>query len=408
MSLLAAARLKSDPHFDVHPPLFLWMLRAWSRGGMSEAWLRLLSVLPSLLSLVMLWRLSDWWGLSRGQRRALLWMQALSFPGLQLAREVRMYSWLEFWCLLHLWALQERRGWATGVSLLAACYTHVFGLFLLPLGGRSLLRPRLVALALWIPWAFVHYRLQLSHPLDLRQLPGVLVLLEAVGRIGAGRLAAFGDRFSVLLGLLLILLLLVALRRRAHPQVVALALVPLGVAWLVSRYTPLNVFEFKYFYWTQSGWAALCLVALPRASAAVACCWGVWSAWGWLGLLLHPHDWLANWRGATELVRARPQVVVHPSMMSAPLLYYGVSLSAVDEWQQLVPGQDMTWIVTPHHPFVVRQGLKRGIQRYWSQVSRETLVSRVPSCEIEVVSYRWRGQSGAERSTRPEGQEVHL
>lgn len=403
MSLVAAARLGTDPHFDVHPPLFLIMLEAWSRGGLSEGWLRLLSVLPSLVSLGVLWRLSGFWGLQPGQRRALLWMQALSFAGLQLAREVRMYSWLEFWALLHLLALQQRRGWLAGLSLLAACYTHVFGLFLLPLaytGPRlRLWRTQLLAMLLWLPWAWTHYRHQFSHPLDLRQLPSASVLLEAVGRIASGRLAAYGDPASLWAGaaLMLALLSVLGLRRPVHIQVLALAILPPLSAWLVSRTTPLQIFEFKYFYWTHAAWATLALFSLPRLPAMVALVWAWLNLAALVPLLLMPHNWLANWRQTAEMTRSRSPVVVHPSMMSAPLLYYGVVLKPVDEWSQLQPGQDMIWVTTPHHPYVVRQGLWRGIERYWRRVSRETLRSQLPSSEIEVVDYRWDPSGGSSR-----------
>lgn len=390
MSLLAAAQWTTNPDFDVHPPLFLILLDGWSHLALSEWWLRLLPVLANLGSLWVWWRLRGCW-------RSLL-MLVVSFAEIQQCREVRMYAWLEFFALAHVWSLQSGKQFASALTLAAACFTHLFGVFLVPLGWFGKRWKHNWVLLPWLVWAVPHYLAHQDHLFGLRQTPTLWMAGEAVGRVAGGRVVAFGDLFSEVLGGAALLWL--AWRRPKRPGwVYAWALGPWLTLWLLSRLTPIQLFEFKYLYWTTPAWACL------FSDAWLA--WVVLNGVGLLPWLLFPHQYQADWRLVADFIRQTPgrRVVVHPSMMSAPLFYYGIQeLQPLDEWSQMKPEGNLLWITTPHHPFVVRQGLKVGLEKYWRCVRTLPLECSVPSCVIEVSLWDWAGPaSGGRESGGPRG-----
>ena len=397
MSVIGAAQWRHGFQ-DVHPPLYYALLELWATLGLSEFWLRSSSVLASLLALLLWLRLVRHWRPDLVLVCGLL--LATSFSDIQQAREVRMYAWLQLWTLAYFVALYEKRRALAALALLAAVFTHLFGLFLVPLGllkGWS--RWTLVVCSLWAAWGVPHYLGQREHPLSLRQSPTLSMEVEAVGRLLGGRISAFGDPFSIGLGGLAILWLL--WRRPRCPRLVyAWALLPWVSVWLVSNLTSLQVFEFKYLVWTTPAWIYLLAASAPARPLAL-----VWLSVN-LGSLLpwlhHPHAWLADWRGAALRLRAGQQpIYVHPSMMAAPLFYYGFQaprLRLIDQWSQLAPGDDMIWVTTPHHPYVVQQHLLDGVRKYWSQQEIQSFPSQLPSSEIDVSFWHW-GQG------RPSGKE---
>lgn len=401
MSLIGAAQWRSGFQ-DVHPPLYYALLEQWGRLGLSEFCLRSSSVLASLLSLWL------WSRLVRRYRPELVLpcvaMLALSFADLQQAREVRMYAWLQLWALAYFVAVLGRRPWLAGLALLAACFTHLFGLFLLPLGLLAKARTDsgeeegpvggwrwpVVVFAFWLAWAVPHYLGQRDHPLGLRQAPDLSMEVEAIGRLLAGRIAPFGDSLSLGLGAVALACLLWS-RPRCPRLIYGWALVPWLSVWLVSRFTPVQIFEFKYLIWTLPAWIYLLASALPARVLVPA--WSLINLWGCVPFLQAPHRWLADWRGVAQVLRrgARP-VYVHPSMMAAPLFYYGYQsprLKLADEWAQLEPGHDMIWVSTPNHPYVAQQRLLVGVRQYWKLQEQVDFPSRLPSSEIQVTFWRW-------------------
>lgn len=390
MSILGAAQWRHGFQ-DVHPPLYYGLLEQWARFGLSEFWLRSSSVLASL------WSLMLWVRLVRHWRPELVipcgLMLAVSFADLQQAREIRMYAWLQLWSLAYFVAWLENRRGLAALALLAASFTHLFGLFLFPLGFFC--RPAWsrwlpMVLALWLAWGVPHYLGQQDHPLGLRQTPTLSMGVEAVGRLLCGRIAPFGDLFSLALGAMVLAWLL--WRRPACPRLVyAWALLPWLSIWLVSRLTPLQIFEFKYLVWTLPAWIFL-LAGSLRARYLLPV-WVAVNLGGSLPFLAHPHRWLADWRGVALAVRANPDVVcVHPSMMAAPLFCYGYQsprLQLVDEWAQVVPQRNMIWVSTPYHPFVAQQQLLLGVRKFWKLDRQIDFASLLPSSEIQVTFWQW-------------------
>jgi len=400
MSLLAAAQFPKDFN-DVHPPLFYGILHYWCMGGLSEFWLRSSSVLASLLGLCLWWRLVRHWEPERAATCVL--MLATAFSDLQQARELRMYPWLQLWSLAYLVCLQEQRKVMAALALAAACFTHVFGLFLIPIGllkGWSRWLP--VVVALWLAWGVPHYLGQRDHPLDLRQRPNLAMELEAIGRLVGGRVTAFGDGPSLGLGALVLLWL--AWKRPVAPRLVyAWALLPWLSVWIVSVLTPLQIFEFKYLVWTLPAWIYLLAASTPRLPLVLL--WSALNLWGMLPWLAEPHRWMANWRGVAASLRGEQRVIyVHPSMMAAPLLYYGYGqpqLKPVDEAKQMEGGQDMVWVTTLNHPFVAQKRLLAGIARYWQLEKQLDFASLLPSSEIQVSFWQWQQAPPQSKEKQP-------
>lgn len=391
MSLVGAAQWRHGFQ-DVHPPLYYAFLEFWGQFGSGEFWLRSSSVLASLLSFALWIRLLRQWRPELAL--TCVFMMAVSFADLQQARELRMYAWLQLWVLAYFCALLENRPRLAALALLLASFTHLFGLFLVPLGmlrGWSRWIPLVVGL--WLAWGVPHYLGQQNHPLDLRQRPDLTMGLEAVGRLSAGRVAAFGDRPSIALGVLVLGWLL--WRRPDCPRLVyAWALLPLISVWLVSRFTSLQIFEFKYLVWTTPAWVYLLAASLPRVPLILG--WTLINLWGALPWLAYPHRWLADWRGVAQELASDPRpIYVHPSMMAAPLFCYGYGaprLNLVDEWPQLesAVGQNIIWVTTPNHPYVRQQSLRVGLEKFWKLEQERDFASQLPSSDIRVSFWRWR------------------
>ena len=375
---------------EVHPPGFFMLVQAVYAWTQSDLILRgLCSVLPSLAMI-----LCFYW-LFRDQSCCLevSWALAISSMAVFYGRELRMYPWLSLWAVIALgcyyrFQLAGSKGWLAGYALAfgAALWFHYFAL-LLPVTALVWSRTRrflewvgatLIALLPWlIIWA-PRLRSQLGgQDLELRGRPWFLAIPDWWGRMMVGDVGPAGWPWSYLFAFLGLLFLGVGwsrLRdfREGDSELFSLALCwaltgPV-VAFLVSSLTSVRVFEYKYFLFCLPGFAILVLAGLP-------------SAWRWVLLALNlttltfllavPYGRGQDWRAvATQLKGAdntRVRVLVHPSMMAAPLMHYGVDpvvLTPIDrppmeDLLKVLDGPDEVWLVTtPHHPFVTQSGLQ--------------------------------------------------
>ncbi|MFP6563261.1 MAG: glycosyltransferase family 39 protein [Myxococcota bacterium] len=125
--------LVSRSKIDVHPPLYFALLHFWGRlFGESEAALRMLSVVPSVATVALLFRLGTTLRDTRAGWIAAL-LSATSLLAIDYAQEARSYAWLMFFSVLstHLLVRWRLRGLARDALLYAACtaallYTHYF------------------------------------------------------------------------------------------------------------------------------------------------------------------------------------------------------------------------------------------------------------------------------------------
>ena len=127
---------------DVHPPLYFYMLRGWSEiTGISELALRFLSVIPSVLSVVVIYHVARELEYLRNLKREtivpILAMLMLALADMEnyVAQETRMYTWHVLWLTLSMWAFlrwirtdDRRTQFAWFGFSLALLYTQYIGL----------------------------------------------------------------------------------------------------------------------------------------------------------------------------------------------------------------------------------------------------------------------------------------
>lgn len=151
-------RLLTWLSYDNHPPLFYLLLKVWTLGGNSEAWLRTLPVLAHLgcVALVV------WWAWTDEGRDAALYAGALaacSSWAILRAQEARQYSLLALLAWLSILALWRGRYGLYAVAATLAAYTHYNALMLLPapwlwrpVRRRALAWAQLGVALAWLPW----------------------------------------------------------------------------------------------------------------------------------------------------------------------------------------------------------------------------------------------------------------
>lgn len=104
---------------DVHPPLYYALISA-----LDGVYIRLFSVVCSVVALFVFWLVLRRLGLGTGARLLALAMLAFAEPQLWYAGEARMYAWMEL-LVLSIWlAILARRWWVMGALSALLLYTH--------------------------------------------------------------------------------------------------------------------------------------------------------------------------------------------------------------------------------------------------------------------------------------------
>jgi len=153
---------------DVHPPGYYLITWCIDKVGLptNELTMRLPSVLMSLVSIYLVWKLAQRFELTKGARIAAVAWVAFSPLQLHYAQEARMYALLQLEVLSLLILLLDRRWLWFGVMATAMMYTHNYAVFYLPtLGLIAMLRDWgrwkrtlywlpafIVPVMLWLPW----------------------------------------------------------------------------------------------------------------------------------------------------------------------------------------------------------------------------------------------------------------
>lgn len=159
----------------IHPPLFYVLLKIWiAVGGENLFWLRLFSVLFSVVSLVPFYLLCRRLKLNYRTTALALALFAVNGSLIKYAQEIRMYSLLLCLSLVSLWLFS--RFFYSGRSLAALTvlnvlliYTHYFGwlvvcsevvaiLILQRVKLRQILIMLAIAAAAFAPWTFAVWR----------------------------------------------------------------------------------------------------------------------------------------------------------------------------------------------------------------------------------------------------------
>ncbi|MCX7011832.1 MAG: glycosyltransferase family 39 protein [Candidatus Sumerlaeota bacterium] len=175
---LGAGAMNHALAFDVHPPLYYWLLRFWMLLGHSVTWARLFSALCSAATLPVAYALARSLAGPRIALGAMAFL-AISPQAIYYGQELRMYSLqallIAAMMVFGLAALRRPDPWRIGATLVcgvAATYTHYFSApfligFLIVLAfvrrdgepdvGRAMVRAAVSALVstlLYLPWLY--------------------------------------------------------------------------------------------------------------------------------------------------------------------------------------------------------------------------------------------------------------
>jgi mannosyltransferase len=272
-------------HDEGNMALYYVLLKPWLHFGYSESAVRLLSVIPGVLSIPLMYVLgARLFGRSVGVLSAVLF--ALSTCAVSVSQDARAYSLLLLLVLLSTWLFvqwMEHPGYpaALAYALVAgiACYVHYFGVLVPAAHAVSVFalpahrRPRKMLLAAWSVIALLAAPiLWLMHAQDVGHIswvqpPSWLELYHLGVFLAADGGKAVG---AVLLGFELVLAGLFVARLRSigregdsllrwrHVLVLSLTLTPVILALLISMVRP--AFYHRFLIICLPGW--LLMIAL--------------------------------------------------------------------------------------------------------------------------------------------------
>ncbi len=397
---------------EVHPPGFFLFNHYWMKVALSESFLRLPSLLFGLLTLAVASTL--YWQLDQ---ETMVWPLALltvSTLSIQASREFRQYALLTLLVCLALasllaWLKTSKAGFLVGYA--AACalsyWVHYLSFFALPVGlawvlvfgnGRwkawwGAVAGSFVPFLPWVPSLLGQVQAQ---DLMIRPAPGWAGLVELFSRLSVGDVGAAGDPLQIAWGAVVLVGLGVLIGSRWQKLEIRLCalwlLLPIGLVFGLSVVSSIRIFEFKYFVWTIP---ALCfLVTRLPAPRVVTVCLVVANLVTWVVVVYNGQQYGPNWRLASVVLRQVPPeaaIWIHPSMVAAPLLYYGLKperLTPVDHFQaEKLEGKELVYLVTlPNHPFVARQKLVSHFQDWEGQILVESQ-PRLPSAWIRIYRF---------------------
>lgn len=353
---------------EVHPPLYFYYLHPWIAGlspgafvhGGGEAWFRLGNLPWALLTVGFTMAL----GHRLGGRRVALGAGLLAATSSYLlfyALEVRMYAMLAAFVLGMAWAASARRWWGAAIFGLLAFFTQYEAVFFIAALGlfcmleerptwRRWLGPALglaAGLVLWVPVVMAQAGQQSFSLRDTPSWPqAVELLFEMVWgvtwplplpgwRTDDGALPTW--KWAGLVAALLVGGGVWRAKSRSRRFLACFIGLPLVAVFGVSIVTSLRVFEYKYMQ-PMAPFACIALAmwlasvteetpSPPRVGLVVVGAGILVNLAAWVGFA-RDAAWYGpqDWRGVVARVAPRlgptDVVVVHPSMMAAPVLVY--------------------------------------------------------------------------------------
>lgn len=442
---------------EVHPPLYFLLQALWMRLGDSELMLRLPSMLCGTLLVVLAYA---WFRRLGSPFTATLGTLLMALSAFQMlySREARMYPLLSLLCLASLYCFTrlaglggpDRKGlpgnripWGPAyvASTLLALYVHYYALLILlvqvcylAFSGRSgrpaessgssagswILRLLLVGLG-FLPWFLVQYFLTGklfyqagAQDLSLRFKPGLLQLVMVYFDLTFSHTLKYVPYSALATALLVLAACAWALGSLAAPQRLFLALVlflPPLAAWTLSAFTPIRIYEFKYFMvitpalwfllaafvtrvpWRTLGSTALVfLVAVNLTSAA--------------NYTYNPDYANQDWRGLAQRIKQSGSpadfLVVEPAMNWSALGYYYRGPATVFAADQLPPEWDqkrrpncayLWFCVTPTHPLEQRIHLGEWFSRRFDRLASYQEPRQLLFSQLRVEVFRVGGKA---------------
>ncbi|MBM3464997.1 MAG: glycosyltransferase family 39 protein [Armatimonadetes bacterium] len=426
---------------EVHPPLYFYYLHpfagvaagSWALGGGVEAWFRWSTMPWSFATVVLTWMLAVRLLSPRAAFIATLLAIASSYLS-YFGQEVRMYPMLATFVLAaSLFAVRMPEAKWLGPAFAAACilafFTHYLALFyiaalaLFLVGRHREIGPRALAIALVpviaavVAWLPIIRQQAAAQPLMLRAAPGWPEVIELFFQMGCGvtwplplpgwtELTSRGWPLHPMqwCGLVVIGVAAYGVLRLKERSFIALFLaLPIAAVIGLSAFTSIRIFEYKYF---QASAPLLCIALAaaggewrrPRPATLVVVgllfanlfAWGMFQARPeWYG----PQDWRGLLRAVRPSFEKGDEVVVHPSMMSAPVLVYAVfedrwllpGVYGADREDQVRSARRLWVLLTPNHPFVRQQHLLVDLMKNWKPVQQIERRSFWPANDVQAV-----------------------
>ncbi len=321
---------------DRHPPLSFLLFRGWSMlVGEDDAWLRLAPALASIASLYLLARLARAWLVEHAVWIAVA-IHAVSPLELWIAREVRMYAFVECAALIALtaaWAhlTRPRFVWIVSAFLASAVATgmHYFGAFVGPTVALLALlrwkdvsaRGRIVSLAtaaiagalVWLPWFLGVYHDQTGVNASFLSNVGWRTIIEFPARLIVPTtdmlpkwcvFVAYAAAILVALACLSFAWELVRRRRAGDISAAVVLATPPVCALLVAVVGPLS-FLARYFAASMPGGALVVasgVAALHRKQVRIVAAVGLLALLSTITFAVHAWNDREDWRTACEHV----------------------------------------------------------------------------------------------------------
>ncbi len=436
---------------EVHPPFYFYFVHCWMYMGSSEWVLRLSSIVFGVLNILLVWSLAKE---LKGEKCALwaaLLMTCSSFH-ITFSQEFRMYPMLVFFFLMSLWCFIRwlHSGTVNYLILLTAVnivslHTHYLTVFLLAVESlyllvrireyRKLIIPhvlcQIITVLAFIPWLYHYLTSQHLQDFSLRFLPGMseVFLLFSYFFMGfhlpplhptiAG-LKVDPYYWSGMAVAALTLFSLKYLKGESRSFLAIYLLVPLLGISLLSRYTSVRIFEFKYFMIITPAFFIIVGIMIGSMRSRVlkiliVTVFIALNGISWLNFAFDERYGPQNWRMASHILqyyaKEKDVILIHPSMMGGGLYYYyhGQSrILPVDSFEEVglareLSKYDNVWFCTvPFHPYVERVGLEKWLDGRFPETSATVFPPRsyVLSNVILIKTYHTgKGDGALDRSS---------
>ncbi len=377
---------------EVHPPLYFFLTHPISISYCSEFVLRIFSVLFSIIALVFIYKtvmiLTE---NKTAANTAGLFFVASSFERIS-AQEFRMYSLLALFFILSFFLTisylkQNNKLYPVILTIIntAGLYLHYLYVFSLIIqiiillrsasgSKKNLLITTLLPAIFFLPWILYFFNCCHLQDFSLRASPTLLDLPKTLSALLCGPCHShLTEPICMILSAVTIIWVIMK-----SPEELKIAfLIPFTGIFLLST-TGINIFEIKYFIILSPficcslGVAGDFILTHNAAKkAAVVCLIIIISA-----NILSTYNYIfspawegQNWRKICKEADQRSSkndiIVVHPSMMAAPVYYYYNGKAFIRPADTITPElireisefQNLWVISTPLHPFAMRKKL---------------------------------------------------
>ncbi|MBI2252634.1 MAG: glycosyltransferase family 39 protein [Armatimonadetes bacterium] len=419
--------------YEVHPPLYFFLLHNWKNLAFfltnlkisnSEFILRLSSVVCSFLSLYFTYLLAR---KKLSENLAFLVLVLMSFSAFEiiLAQELRMYPLLSFLSVASLYYFLlflennkiKNRLFYLFFSILSI-YTHYFSFFIILAENIYFLYNykihkknfvlwiilQLIILISFLPWIkFFIFQTQ-AQDFSLRDAPNLFSSLNLIFNLTfSSMLTYYKINFIFLFFFPLGLLILGVFNFKYQKNFwIICFFLPLILVFLISQ-SNLKIFEYKYFIIILPAFFSLMALGLEKLNKKLASALiGFFIILNLFSLYLHHFNLEFQnqpWRSAAGLLNQNAKkddlIIIHPSMFYAPLAYYYQGSSEVlsmdyRDKTKINKKYHNIWLVfPPNHPFCIKIKLKDYLLKSFALKQTFASIKKIPANNIEVDLFQF-------------------